>query len=115
MTTQQVTLRRMTPEEYREATEQREAESVRVLSRLMPAVTSTSHREQAAFVRKLMAVYRHSEDLVRIGAYKPGSDPDLERALQAREAIREFLVQDAQEHVHFAECLKQLERLAAGI
>ena len=36
-----------------------------------------------------MAVYARSEDLVRIGAYKPGADPDLDRALraEARQAL----------------------------
>ena len=56
------------------------------ISRLMPAVTAPEHREQAALLRKLMAVYARSEDLVRIGAYKPGADPDLDRALRARGA-----------------------------
>ncbi len=51
------------------------------ISRLMPAVTEAEHREQAALLRRLMAVYARSEDLVRIGAYKPGADPDLDRAL----------------------------------
>ena len=40
----------------------------------MPAVTGQDHREQAALVRKLMAIYARSEDLVRIGAYKAGAD-----------------------------------------
>ncbi len=52
------------------------------ISRLMPAVAEPQHREQAALLRRLMAVYARSEDLVRIGAYKPGADPDLDRALQ---------------------------------
>ncbi len=51
-----------------------------------------------------MAVYARSEDLVRIGAYKPGSDPDLDRALRAREAMRAFLTQEAHEQVRFADC-----------
>src|SRR6202453_3558313 len=48
------------------------------VSRLMPAVTEPEHRENAALMRKLMAVYARSEDLARIGAYKPGADPDLD-------------------------------------
>ena len=44
------------------------------VSRLMPAIALPNHREHAALVRRLMAVYARSEDLVRIGAYKPGSD-----------------------------------------
>ena len=85
------------------------------ISRLMPAVAGPAHREQAALLRRLMAVYARSEDLVRIGAYKPGADPDLDRALQAREAMRAFLTQDAHEQVHFVDCLGRLASLAAEV
>jgi len=85
------------------------------ISRLMPAVTGKEHREQAALVRKLMAIYARSEDLVRIGAYKPGADPDLDRALRAREAMRAFLAQDAHEQVRFGDCLRRLAALAAEV
>ena len=85
------------------------------ISRLMPAVTDPAHREHASLVRRLMAVYARSEDLVRIGAYKPGADPDLDRALRARVAMRAFLTQDAHEEVHFTESLRRLAELARGI
>ena len=85
------------------------------ISRLMPAVTGEEHREQAALVRKLMATYARSEDLVRIGAYKPGADPDLDRALRARNGIRAFLTQDAREKVCFADALERLTALAAEV
>lgn len=83
------------------------------ISRLMPAVTSAEHREQAALVRRLMAVYARSEDLVRIGAYKAGADAELDRALGARQAWRSFLTQGAQERCGFAGALAKLRALAA--
>jgi flagellum-specific ATP synthase len=85
------------------------------ISRLMPAVAGPEHREQAALLRRLMAVYARSEDLVRIGAYKPGADPDLDRALDARTAMRAFMTQDSQEHVVFSDCLNRLRALAAEV
>jgi flagellum-specific ATP synthase len=85
------------------------------ISRLMPAVTEAGHREQAALLRKLMAVYARSEDLVRIGAYKPGADPDLDRALRARGALRAFVTQESHEHVRFADCVRRLAGLAAEV
>jgi flagellum-specific ATP synthase len=81
----------------------------------MPAVTSPAHREDAGLIRRLMAVYARSEDLVRIGAYKPGSDPDLDRALRARGAMRAFMNQDAHEQVRFADCLRRLSSLAEEV
>jgi flagellum-specific ATP synthase len=85
------------------------------ISRLMPVVTQPEHREQAALLRKLMAVYARSEDLVRIGAYKPGADPDLDRALRARGVMRTFMTQDSREHVHFDDCVRKLAQLAAEV
>ncbi|MGB7547813.1 MAG: FliI/YscN family ATPase [Terracidiphilus sp.] len=85
------------------------------ISRLMPAVTEPAHREQAALLRRLMAVYARSEDLVRIGAYKPGSDPDLDRALQARGAMRAFMTQGANEQASFEVCVRRLAVLAGEV
>jgi flagellum-specific ATP synthase len=85
------------------------------ISRLMPVVTDAAHREHSALVRKLVAVISRSEDLVRIGAYKPGVDAELDRALAARRAIREFMIQDSHEHVGFADCVGRLASLAAEV
>jgi flagellum-specific ATP synthase len=85
------------------------------ISRLMPAVTEPAHREQAALLRRLMSVYARSEDLVRIGAYKPGSDLDLDRALRARDAMRAFMTQDSLEQVHYADCVRRLGALTAEV
>ena len=85
------------------------------ISRLMPSVTQLQHREQAALLRRLMAVYARSEDLVRIGAYKPGADLDLDRALRARGAMRAFMTQEVREQVHFADCVRRLSALAAEV
>lgn len=85
------------------------------ISRLMPAVTDTLHRDHAALVRKMLAVYARSEDLVRIGAYKPGSDAELDRALAARAALRDFLIQTAENRAPFDGTVLQLADLAAEI
>jgi flagellum-specific ATP synthase len=85
------------------------------ISRLMPAVTQPAHRENAALLRKLLAVYARSEDLVRIGAYKAGSDPDLDRALRARSAMRAFMTQDSREQVGLVDCVSRLASLAAEL
>jgi len=85
------------------------------ISRLMPAVTEEGHREKAALVRKLLAVYARSEDLVRIGAYKPGSDQELDRAIRARPALRNFMTQSSRDEVRFPDAVKHLVALAAEI
>jgi flagellum-specific ATP synthase len=85
------------------------------ISRLMPIVAAAEHREQAGLIRKLTAVLSRSEDLVRIGAYKPGVDAELDRALAARGAMRGFMTQDAHEHVGLADCLDRLAALAREV
>jgi flagellum-specific ATP synthase len=85
------------------------------ISRLMPAVSSPAHRDQAGLLRRLMAVYHRSEDLVRIGAYRPGADPELDRALAARPSLRAFLTQRAHERVRFDAALGQLDAISREI
>jgi flagellum-specific ATP synthase len=85
------------------------------ISRLMPAIVSPEQLQQAALVRRMAAVFARSEDLVRIGAYKAGSDPDLDRALRSRGALREFLTQGASEQVSLGNTLTRLAALTSGI
>nr|WP_238398754.1 FliI/YscN family ATPase [Edaphobacter sp. 12200R-103] len=78
------------------------------LSRLMPAVVSRDHREQAAVVRRLLAAHTRSEDLVRIGAYRSGADPELDRAMQAMPVMRSFLEQGSEEKVRLEDTVERL-------
>lgn len=82
------------------------------ISRLMPAVTRPEHSGHAALIRRLLAVHARSEDLVRIGAYKPGSDPEIDRALRARDALRAYMIQSSHERVRLGDCVQRLAALA---
>jgi flagellum-specific ATP synthase len=81
------------------------------LSRLMPAVTMPEHRARAATVRRLLAAHARSEDLVRIGAYKAGTDEDLDRAMRAMPLLREFLEQRSDERVTIEESIARLNAM----
>jgi flagellum-specific ATP synthase len=81
------------------------------LSRLMPAVTMPEHRAKAATVRRLLAAYARSEDLIRIGAYKAGTDEDLDRAMRAMPLVREFLEQRSDERVTMQESISRLKAM----
>ncbi|WP_263365572.1 FliI/YscN family ATPase [Edaphobacter bradus] len=78
------------------------------LSRLMPAVTTNEHRTKAMKARRLLAAHARSEDLIRIGAYKAGTDEELDRALSAMPGLRRFLEQGSTERVTMAETVAQL-------
>jgi len=67
------------------------------ISRIMPAVIPRDHLAKAAEIRRLMAAHKTSEELIRIGAYQKGSDPDLDRAIAMMPALREFLTQSPEE------------------
>lgn len=63
------------------------------LSRLMPKVISKEHLAKANALRRAMAAYARSEDLIRIGAYQKNSDPILDRAVENLPALNAFLQQ----------------------
>ena len=85
------------------------------ISRLMPAVVVQEHKQEAALVRRMLATYARSEDLIRIGAYKEGTDADLDRAMRSRPMIRGFLEQNAGERMSWEASRARLRALAAGI
>lgn len=62
-------------------------------SRLMQNVVTAEHHEIAEKLRKLWATYEDNRDLISIGAYKKGSDPLIDEAIQKRESMIRFLVQ----------------------
>lgn len=70
---------------------------LRSLSRLMPAVTTPEHMGRARTVRRLLAAYARSEDLLRVGAYRAGSDPELDLAVEHRPRLRALLQQSSRE------------------
>jgi len=83
------------------------------LSRLMPAVVSREHLAKASQIRNLLATYRDSEDLVRIGAYQKGSDPLLDQAMQTMPQINAFLRQEADERCPLSQNVERLLQLAS--
>ena len=68
---------------------------LRSISRVASSVASPEHLQLGRTMAAELATYAKSEDLIRIGAYKAGSDPQLDRAMAKRTAARAFLTQDA--------------------
>lgn len=63
------------------------------VSRVMPRVTAPEHRATADRARRLLADYAKVEDLIRVGAYERGQDPETDRAVAANPALTGFLRQ----------------------
>ena len=83
------------------------------ISRIMPAVISPEHLAKTNAVRRLFATYKASEELIRIGAYQKGSDPDLDRAIALMPALRQFLMQTSTEVAAMKDSLTRLMALPA--
>ena len=55
--------------------------------------------------------YAEAEDLVNIGAYKPGSNKEIDFALSKIDAVNGFLIQDVYEKVSFEDTIKRLQNI----
>lgn len=80
------------------------------LSRTMPMVVSEEHLKASRGLRELIADYHDIEDLVSIGAYKAGTRPASDKALDRWDDINQFLRQDKAEASTFDETLSQMRQ-----
>jgi flagellum-specific ATP synthase len=74
-----------------------------------------AHYAAARLVLERTALYRRSEDLITLGAYKPGTSKELDKAVAANEGITAFLRQEIQQPVGFGQSLEALQALAGKI
>jgi ATP synthase in type III secretion protein N len=80
------------------------------LSRVMDAIVTPEHRAAARKLRAMMGTYEAKRDLVTLGAYAKGSDPELDAALAHMPAIERLLRQDSHDSVAFADAVSELLR-----
>ena len=78
------------------------------ISRVMPDVVAPGHRELAASVKKVMAIYRDAEDLINIGAYVRGSNEKIDYAISVIDNIQSFIEQKVDENFSFDDVLNIL-------
>jgi len=81
------------------------------VSRLMSAVCSAPHLQKAHELRRLLAAYTASEDLIRIGAYQKGTDATLDKALTLIPELHRFLMQKPAESVTLQDSVAKLMAL----
>jgi len=67
---------------------------LRSLSRTMPACNNEQENALVQHARRLMAAYANMEELIRLGAYRAGSDPEVDEAIRYHDALEDFLRQD---------------------
>ena len=59
-------------------------------------------------MRRLMAVYAEQEDMINVGAYQKGTNPEIDAAIDSHPAIEDFLTQETSSGAPVAETLRQL-------
>ena len=84
------------------------------VSRVANAVTTKEQRAAGTDLRRLLAAKRDAKDLVEIGAYAPGSNPLVDRALELGPATDAFLQQDIDEIVPTGASWDALARLVGA-
>jgi flagellar biosynthesis/type III secretory pathway ATPase len=85
------------------------------VSRLGPKLCSPEHMAAARKVREALAVYDQSKDLIDLGAYTPGTNPELDAAVRAQPEIASFLKQDTQMDAPFADGLARMKTIAGRL
>ena len=81
------------------------------ISRCMSQIVSKEHKQLAGKLKNVMATYNEAEDLINIGAYKHGSNPGIDYAIDKIEAVNEFLKQGTEEKIDFEESLRLLQAI----
>lgn len=83
------------------------------ISRVMNAIVTKEHKVQAGKLRNVLATYSEAEDLINIGAYKNGSNPDIDYAIRKIRAVNGYLCQATDEKFLLEEELGLLGQLFA--
>jgi flagellum-specific ATP synthase len=82
------------------------------ISRVMPRVVEENHLLAARRVKQLYSRYMRGRDLLNMGAYAPGSDPDFDRAIRLWPQIQEFLRQDVTQVYSYEDSVRALIAIA---
>ena len=83
------------------------------ISRVMSAIATKEHKALAGKLKSVLATYNEAEDLINIGAYKSGSNPDIDYAVSRIKKINEFLCQNTDEKFDFDEEIELLQQVFA--
>ncbi len=81
------------------------------VSRCMSGLVSREHKKYAGKLKSTMATYRDAEDLINIGAYKAGSNPDIDYSITMNGPINEYLCQETDEKFDYDSAYALLEQM----
>ena len=81
------------------------------ISRCMGQIATKEHKQVAGKLKNVLAVYNEAEDLINIGAYKSGSNPEIDYAIEKIHQVNDFLRQDVDSKYEFDEELALLNQI----
>lgn len=81
------------------------------VSRVMSGIVDRDHIAAARKLKEVVANYERERDLILIGAYEQGSNPDVDYAIEKIDEVNQFLKQDVMEGIPFDESVEQLKQL----
>ena len=81
------------------------------VSRVMPDIVTKQHRDRTIIFNEILSTYREAEDLINIGAYVKGSNPQIDHALNKISHLRSFLKQDIFESSEYKSTLNRLNEI----
>jgi flagellum-specific ATP synthase len=84
------------------------------ISRVMIDIVPREHLDAARRLQHHVAVYRRAQDLINIGAYKHGSNPEIDRAIAMTGKIDAFVCQDIDERSDYQTAVHGLVELIGG-
>jgi len=84
------------------------------VSRLLMDLASKEERSLVRRTLKLLSVHAASRELIEVGAYRPGSNPELDAALKLVPALEEFLSQEPDAHTSRSEAFRQLRAIVGA-
>jgi flagellum-specific ATP synthase len=84
------------------------------ISRTMPGCHQPHERQIVTTARQTLSAYANMEELIRIGAYRPGSDPQVDMAIALNPALEAFLGQDKDETTSLDDSFATLAHILEG-
>ena len=81
------------------------------ISRVMSAIADREHKQAAGKMKNVLATYREAEDLINIGAYKSGSNKNIDFAIEKIDKVNEFLMQETHTKYDFEDEIETLEEM----
>ena len=81
------------------------------ISRLMANIVPEEHKAVASKMRDILSIYSKNEDLIAIGAYKAGTNPKLDYAIDKIEKVNQFLMQKIDESFHADEIFQMMKEV----